>query len=188
MANGLNKAMCIGNLCEDPNLRHTAGGEPVLNMRIAINETFIDRSGEKREKVEYVSIVVWGKRGEGLAKFLRKGMKIFVEGKIQTSSYEKDGIKRYKTEVNAHNVIACGGGGREGGEGHDDSGYGGGGGGDRTSGGGYRRSGGGGGGGNNSSGGGGNGGGGGQRQSQPQPSQDAGDFDAGYGDDADIPF
>ncbi len=184
MANGLNKAMCIGNLCEDPTLRHTGGGEPVLNMRIAINETFIDRNGEKREKVEYVSIVVWGKRGEGLNKFLRKGMKIFVEGKIQTSSYEKDGQKRYKTEINAHNVIACGGGNREGGgEGHDDGGYGGGGGGDRSTGGGYRRSG----GGNGGGGGGNNNGGGGGQRPQQQPAQDAGDFDGNYGDD-DIPF
>lgn len=127
---GFNKWMGIGNLTEDPVLRHTNSGTPVLQMRIACNERYKDRDGAWKDRAEYVTCVVWGKRGEALAGILSKGRQVFVEGSLRTSSYEdRDGNKRYKTEVNAQNVVLCGGGSggrskRGGGEEPSDSGYG----------------------------------------------------------------
>lgn len=125
---GFNKWMGIGNLTEDPALRHTNSGTPVLQMRMACNERYKDRDGNWKDRAEYVTCVVWGKRGEALAGILSKGRQVFVEGSLRTSSYEdRDGNKRYKTEVNAQNVVLCGGGGgsrHSGGEEHSEDGYG----------------------------------------------------------------
>lgn len=110
MAEGLNKVMLLGNLGADPELRVTQGGNAVLNIRLACSETYLDRNREKQERTEWVNVVVWGKRAEALSKFLRKGSRIFVEGGLRTSSYDdRDGNKRYKTEVNATNIILAGG-------------------------------------------------------------------------------
>ena len=169
MSNGLNKFFGIGNLCDDPQLRHTQGGQAVLNFRIAMNETFMDRDGNKKEKVEYLNVVVWGKPGESLAPLLHKGSRVHVEGKIQTSSYDdRDGNKRYKTEANAFRVILLDGrshGGAEGGEQEQ-----------RSSGGGYSRA-----------RGGGNGGGGGKAKQDPATAPADEDY-GGYGGDDDLPF
>lgn len=108
MASGLNKVMLLGNLGADPELKVTSGGQAVLKMRLAVSESYLDKSGTKQERTEWVSISLWGKRGEALSKFLTKGERIFVEGSLRTSSYEKDGEKRYRTEVNATNAILCG--------------------------------------------------------------------------------
>ena len=110
MADGLNKVMLIGNLGQDPELRYTQGNTAVLNMRIATTETFLNRDNERQERTEWHTIVLWGKRGEGLHKILAKGNRIFVEGRLQTRSWEdKQGQKRYTTEVVATNVILLGG-------------------------------------------------------------------------------
>jgi single-strand DNA-binding protein len=128
MAEGLNRVMLLGNLGADPELRMTNGGQAVLKLRLATSETYLDRNKVRQERTEWHSVVVWGKRAEALAKFLTKGSRIFVEGGLRTSSYDdKDGNKRYKTEVVAQNIILSGGGG--GGR----SGGGGGGGGSRSS-------------------------------------------------------
>jgi len=112
MAEGLNKAMLIGNLGQDPELRYTQGGKAVLNMRLATSESYQDRDGNRKERTDWHSVVLWGKRAEALSKFLAKGARIFVEGSIRTSSFEgRDGQKRWKTEVNARNVILLGDGG-----------------------------------------------------------------------------
>lgn len=111
MADGLNRVMLLGNLGADPELRMTAGGQAILKLRLATTESYVDRNQARQERTEWHSVTLWGKRGEALSKFLTKGDRIFVEGSLRTSSYEKDGEKRYRTEINATNVILAGGGG-----------------------------------------------------------------------------
>ncbi|MCL2723038.1 MAG: single-stranded DNA-binding protein [Polyangiaceae bacterium] len=108
MADGLNRVMLLGNLGADPELKMTSGGQAVLKLRLATTESYLDRNNTRQERTEWHSVVMWGKRGEALAKFLTKGERIFVEGGLRTSSYEKDGEKRYRTEINATNVILIG--------------------------------------------------------------------------------
>ena len=121
MAEGLNRVMLLGNLGADPELRYTQGGQAVLNLRLATTESYLDRDRVRKDRTDWHNIVVWGKRGEGLSKILSKGSSIFVEGSLRTSSFEgRDGVKRYKTEVNARNVLLTGGGRGRGGGGYDD--------------------------------------------------------------------
>jgi single-strand DNA-binding protein len=111
MADGLNRVMLLGNLGQDPELRMTSGGQAVLKLRLATSETYLDRNKVRQERTEWHSVVVWGKRGEALSKILSKGSRIFVEGGLRTSSYDdKEGHKRYRTEVVANNIILSGGG------------------------------------------------------------------------------
>ena len=132
MAEGLNRVMLLGNLGADPELKMTSGGQAVLKLRLATSETYLDRNKVRQERTEWHSVVVWGKRAEALGKFLTKGSRLFVEGGLRTSNYDdKDGNKRYRTEIVASNIILSGGGGRGGG------GAGGGGGGAPSGGGGY---------------------------------------------------
>jgi single-strand DNA-binding protein len=109
MAEGLNRVQLLGNLGSDPELKMTQGGQAVLKLRLACTEKYKDKNETWAERTEWVSVTLWGKRGEALAKFLAKGDRIFVEGSLRTSSFEKNGEKRYSTEVNATNVILCGG-------------------------------------------------------------------------------
>lgn len=116
MSDGLNRVTLLGNLGADPELRFTQGGQGVLNLRLATTESYLDKSKERKERTDWHSITLWGKRGEALSKILTKGSRILVEGRLQTSSYDdREGNKRYKTEVVASNVLLCGGT-REGGE------------------------------------------------------------------------
>jgi single-strand DNA-binding protein len=115
MSEGLNRCLLLGNLGADPELRMTSGGQAVLKLRLATSETYLDRNKVKQERTEWHSIVVWGKRGEALSKILSKGSRIFVEGGLRTSSYDdKEGKKRYRTEIVANNIILSGGGTRSG--------------------------------------------------------------------------
>lgn len=112
MAEGLNRVMLMGNLGADPELKVTQGGTSVLKLRLATTENYMDKSGVKQSKTEWHSVVIWGKRGEALHKFLGKGSTVFIEGALRTSSYEdRDGVKRYKTEIVASNIILAGRGG-----------------------------------------------------------------------------
>jgi single-strand DNA-binding protein len=116
MAEGLNRVMLLGNLGADPELRMTPSGQAVLKLRLATSETYLDRNRVRQERTEWHSVVVWGKRAEALSKILSKGSRLFVEGGLRTSSYDdKDGNKRYRTEVVASNIILSGGGGGGGG-------------------------------------------------------------------------
>ena len=118
MAEGLNRVMLLGNLGADPELRMTSGGQSVLKMRLATSETYFDRNRVKQERTEWHNVVVWGKRAEALGKFLTKGSRLFVEGGLRTSNYEdRDGNKRYRTEIVANNIILSGGGRGSGGGG-----------------------------------------------------------------------
>jgi len=114
MAEGLNRVMLIGNLGTDPELRYTQGNQPVLSMRLATTESFNNRAGERQERTEWHAVTLWGKRAEALSKFLAKGERIFVEGRIQYRQWEeRDGNKRWSTDIVASNVILLGGrGGR----------------------------------------------------------------------------
>jgi single-strand DNA-binding protein len=105
MADGLNRVMLLGNLGADPELKVTQGGQAVLKLRLATTESYLDKNNTRQERTDWHSVTVWGKRGEALAKFLQKGQSIFVEGSLRTSSYEVNGEKRYRTEVNATNII-----------------------------------------------------------------------------------
>jgi single-strand DNA-binding protein len=110
MADGLNRVLLLGNLGADPELRFTSGGQPVLNMRIATTESYLDKDQQRQERTDWHNVVVWGKRGEALAKILRKGSSCFIEGSLRTSSYDdKDGVKRYKTEIIASDIILTSG-------------------------------------------------------------------------------
>jgi single-strand DNA-binding protein len=110
MAEGLNRVMLLGNLGADPELRVTAGGQAVLKLRLATNESYLDRNNVRQERTEWHRVTVWGRRAEALGKILQKGDSLFVEGRIQTSSYEKNGEKRYSTEVVATNILLSGSG------------------------------------------------------------------------------
>lgn len=117
MSEGLNRAILLGNLGADPELRMTNNGTAVLKMRLATSETYLDRNKQKQERTEWHSVVVWGKRAEALGKFLGKGDRLLIEGAIRTASYDdKDGQKRYRTEIVATNVVLSGGNKRDGGQ------------------------------------------------------------------------
>lgn len=112
MADGLNKVMLLGNLGADPELRVTQSGQSVLKLRLATSSSYLDKDRVRQERVEWHGVTVWGKRAEALSRFLSKGSRLFVEGELRTSSFDAaDGTgKRYRTEVNATNIILAGGG------------------------------------------------------------------------------
>jgi single-strand DNA-binding protein len=101
---GVNIAIIVGRLGKDPELRHLPDGTSVVNFSVATSESWVDRSGQKRELTEWHSVVVFGKVAENCAKYLKKGSLAGVNGKIQTRSWEKDGQKHYKTEIKANSV------------------------------------------------------------------------------------
>jgi len=111
MSDGLNRVTLFGNLGADPELRVTQSGQSVLKLRLATSASYLDKdTRQRKERVEWHSITVWGKRAEALAKFLSKGSRLLVEGELRTSSWEADdGSKRSRTEVNALNIILAGG-------------------------------------------------------------------------------
>lgn len=95
----LNKIMLIGNVTRDPELRYTPGGNANCSFSVAVNRRWRNDAGEKQEDVEFFNVVAWSKLGETCNEFLAKGSKVYVEGRLQTRSWEKDGEKKYRTEV-----------------------------------------------------------------------------------------
>ncbi|NQT32229.1 MAG: single-stranded DNA-binding protein [Candidatus Omnitrophica bacterium] len=105
MAASLNKAILMGNLTRDPELRYVPSGSAVANFSLAINRTYKDNAGEKKEDVSFVRIVVWGKMAEVCGEYLTKGRAVLVEGRLQSRSWEgQDGQKRSALDVVATNV------------------------------------------------------------------------------------
>ncbi|HEX7259858.1 MAG TPA: single-stranded DNA-binding protein [Candidatus Saccharimonadia bacterium] len=104
MAKSFNQAIVMGNLTRDPELRTTPGGQPVASFAVATNRSWVDGGGERKEAVEYHEIVAWGKLGELTSQYLAKGRKVMVVGRLQTQSWEKDGIKRQRTEIVASDI------------------------------------------------------------------------------------
>lgn len=102
---GVNKVILVGNLGKDPELRHTPQGQAVANFPLATSESWSDKNGQKQERTEWHKVVVWGKPAENVAKYLSKGRKAYVEGRLQTRAWDdKDGQKRYTTEIVATTV------------------------------------------------------------------------------------
>jgi len=103
----LNRAQIIGNLTRDPDLRVIPSGQSVANFAVATNRRWTDKSGNQQEDTQFHEIVAWGKLGEIAQKLLSKGKKVYVEGRLQTRSWEaQDGAKRQRTEIVADNIIA----------------------------------------------------------------------------------
>lgn len=106
MAMSLNRAQLIGNLTRDPELRQIPGGSTVASFGIATNFSWTDQGGQRQEKVEFHNIVAWRKLAEICGQYLKKGSKVYIEGRIQTRDWEgEDGVKRYRTEIVAENMI-----------------------------------------------------------------------------------
>lgn len=102
----LNKTMLIGNLTRDPELRSIPSGQTVASFTIATNRSWNDAAGELQKAVEYTDVVAWGKLAEIAGQIFKKGRRVYVEGRLQTRNWEgQDGIKRYKTEVIASDLI-----------------------------------------------------------------------------------
>lgn len=115
---GLNKVMLIGNVGKDPEMRYTANGKAVTTFTVACNRTYTSPDGERREETDWFDIVTWEKLAELCSQFLQKGRQAYVEGRLQTRSWEgQDGQKRYRTEVVASAVLFLGSGGGGGGGG-----------------------------------------------------------------------
>ena len=101
----LNKVLLIGNLTRPPELRYTPSGQAVADLRLAVNHDYPTQSGERRQEVCFLNVVVWGKQAESCSEYLDKGSQIFVEGRLQVRDWEgKDGQKRTSTEVVAQRV------------------------------------------------------------------------------------
>ena len=102
----LNKAMIIGNLTRDPELKTTPNGQNVCSFGVATNLVWTDQNGEKQKKVEFHNVVTWRKLAEICGQYLKKGSKVYIEGRLQTRDWEgQDGVKRYRTEIVADNMI-----------------------------------------------------------------------------------
>ncbi len=101
---GFNQVILLGNLGADPDLKISQSGMGVLRLKVATTERYLDKQGNKKESTEWHTVVVWGKRAEGLARFLAKGMSVHIVGKIRYRSYEKDGTKRWSTEIHTDSV------------------------------------------------------------------------------------
>ena len=102
----LNKAMIIGNLTRDPEIRNTPSGTSVASFSVATNLIWTDQAGQKQEKVEFHNVVAWRRLAEICGQYLRKGSKVYIEGRLQTRDWTgQDGVRRFKTEIIAENMI-----------------------------------------------------------------------------------
>ncbi len=105
----INKVILIGNVGADPEVRYTPSGTAVANFSLATTETWTNKDGEKDQKTEWHRIVAWGKQGEICGEYLSKGKQVYVEGSLQTRSWEdRDGVKRWSTEIRAARVLMLG--------------------------------------------------------------------------------
>ena len=105
---GINKAIIVGRLGRDPEVRYTPDGTAVANFSLATSEEWKDKqTGEKREKTEWHRVVFFGKQAETIGRYMTKGRQMYVEGRLQTSSYEKDGITRYSTDIIANDAATA---------------------------------------------------------------------------------
>lgn len=123
MSRSLNKVMLIGNVGNDPDVRTTSSGTPIANMSLATTRKWKDGSGEQKEKTEWHRLTVWGKLVDVVERYVKKGDRLYVEGRIEYSESESDGQKKYWTDVNVFEMLMLGstgardqgGGGRDGG-------------------------------------------------------------------------
>ncbi len=121
MARGINKVILVGNLGSDPEVRYTPGGTAVANFNVATNESYKNRDGEQVEKTEWHRIVVWDRLAEICGEYLKKGSQVYIEGSLQTRSYEdKDGVTKYTTEIKCREMQILGSRDGAGGSSDDD--------------------------------------------------------------------
>jgi single-strand DNA-binding protein len=122
----VNKVIIVGNMGRDAEVRYTPGGAAVATLSLATTDVWNDKAGQRQEKTEWHRVVVWGKQAETLAEYLTKGRQIYVEGRLQTRQWDdKDGNKRYTTEIRSDRIVLLGGrggGAAEGGGGGGDYG------------------------------------------------------------------
>ena len=110
----VNKVILIGNLGADPELKYTPSSRALCNLRIATTDVYKDKAGQRQEKTEWHRVTVWGDQAENCNKYLAKGRSVYVEGRLQTRSYDKDGQKHYATDIVADRVVFLGSGSGEG--------------------------------------------------------------------------
>jgi single-strand DNA-binding protein len=116
----VNKAILVGRLGQNPEVRYTPSGAAVGNFSVATNEAWTDKQGQKQERTEWHRVVVWGKLAELCSQYLTKGRQVYVEGRLQTRQWQdKDGQTKYTTEIQAQTVQFLGGGGPNAGVGKD---------------------------------------------------------------------
>lgn len=107
---GVNKVILVGNVGRDPEVRHLENGAVVATFSLATNETYKDKTtGEKKDLTEWHNVVIWRGLAEVVEKYVKKGDELYIEGKLRTRSWEKDGITRYTTDVVADNMVMLGG-------------------------------------------------------------------------------
>ncbi|MHB8066694.1 MAG: single-stranded DNA-binding protein [Desulfobaccales bacterium] len=106
---GVNKVILVGNLGADPEMRYTASGTAVCKFRIATSEKYKDRQGNMQERTDWHRVTVWGKLAEICGQYLAKGKQVYIEGRLEYGSYEKDGVKHYTTDIIANTMQMLGG-------------------------------------------------------------------------------
>jgi single-strand DNA-binding protein len=105
----VNKVILLGNLGRDPETRYTTGGDAVTNLRIATSEQWKDKSGEKQERTEWHTVVLFGRQAEIASEYLKKGRSVYIEGRLQTRKYtDKEGVEKYSTEIVADRMQLLG--------------------------------------------------------------------------------
>jgi single-strand DNA-binding protein len=111
MAKSVNKVILIGNLGRDPEVKYTPSGVPVAKFSLATNERYKDKAGEWQERAEWHNIIAWQRLAEIVAEYVKKGSKVYIEGRLQTSSWDdkQSGEKKYRTEVVASDLVLLGG-------------------------------------------------------------------------------
>lgn len=111
MARGVNKVIIVGNLGADPEVRYTSSGTAIAEIRVATSEQWTDKnSGQKQERTEWHRITFFGRLAEIAGEYLRKGRQVYVEGSLQTDSYEKEGVTHYSTKIKGREMQMLGGG------------------------------------------------------------------------------
>ena len=124
MARGVNKVILLGNLGNDPDVKYTQGGMAITTLSVATTSARKDKDGNQQEKTEWHRVKLFGKLGEIAGEYLKKGRQVYIEGRIEYGSYEKDGVKQYTTDIIADEMQMLGGGdGQRGGEGGGGGGY-----------------------------------------------------------------
>ena len=111
MARGVNKVILVGNLGNDPDVKYTQGGMAITTLSLATTSVRKDRDGNNQEKTEWHRVKLFGKLGEIAGEYLKKGRQVYIEGRIEYGSYEKDGVKHYTTDIIADEMQMLGGGG-----------------------------------------------------------------------------
>jgi single-strand DNA-binding protein len=110
MAKSVNKVILVGNVGQDPEVKYTASGVPVAKVSIATNERFTDKNDQWQDRTEWHSVVAWQRLAEMVGEYVRKGSKLYIEGKLQTSSWEdkQSGERKYRTEIVARDIVLLG--------------------------------------------------------------------------------